>query len=359
MSWMEPYRDEVVLYVHHGGHVKWNNGIVEYKGGQVDDFGVLQEYLSYAMLKKVGTEHLGYDWVERMLLRWEMCIYFICVGTSITKTLGTTWRNCHRVRRCPGDDFEESIGVGGLIHLVEDSDRTTDPEFIEAMENLGVLGLRRAFHSLRCADGEEVDQLYTEIAHLEQEANVGEDEVEVGLDEVSDGDSPAFNLADENSSNSGSDSDDEGIPEGNEDVPPAAANVEHEFQGQDNQASPISSYRGSSYSDHDRINLSDDEVISPFERQPWYDPNCDHKTLVLVKGLRFTGPRKFKDVVIDYCIAALIDVYWVRSSQRKMKAICRSSCGWRVYASLYGWNRAFVVKSVGDPHLCTRALVIK
>ncbi|CAN0905871.1 hypothetical protein LINGRAHAP2_LOCUS23908 [Linum grandiflorum] len=69
-------------------------------------------------------------------------------------------------------------------------------------------------------------------------------------------------------------------------------------------ASLVSSYRGSSDSDHDRINLSDDEVISPFERQPWYDPKCDHKTLVFVKGLRFTSPRQFKDAVIDYCIAA-------------------------------------------------------
>ncbi|CAN1245469.1 hypothetical protein LINGRAPRIM_LOCUS2963 [Linum grandiflorum] len=42
-----------------------------------------------------------------------------------------------------------------------------------------------------------------------------------------------------------------------------------------------------------------------------------------------------------------------------MEAICRSNCGWRVYASWYGRNRAFVVKSVGEPHSCLRALVIK
>ncbi|CAN0858930.1 hypothetical protein LINGRAHAP2_LOCUS7515 [Linum grandiflorum] len=86
-------------------------------------------------------------------------------------------------RRRVDDDFEESIGVGGLIHLVDDSDRTTDPEFLEAMENIGVLGLRHAFCSLRCANGEEVDPLYAEIAQMDQEADVGEDEVEKGLDE--------------------------------------------------------------------------------------------------------------------------------------------------------------------------------
>ncbi|CAN0858928.1 hypothetical protein LINGRAHAP2_LOCUS7514 [Linum grandiflorum] len=61
------------------------------------------------------------------------------------------------------------------------------------------------------------------------------------------------------------------MPEANVDVPHAASNVEHKFQGQDNQASPVSSYRGSSDSDHDKINLNDDEVISPFERQACRD----------------------------------------------------------------------------------------
>ncbi|CAN0829386.1 hypothetical protein LINGRAPRIM_LOCUS2963 [Linum grandiflorum] len=388
---MEPYRDEVVLYIHHGGRVKWNNGIVEYEGGQVDDFGVLPDYLSYAMLKKLGTEHLGYDWVDRMWYLYPgdvMCVHqmkeifgdveakdeidaasevgdvhlFYLCGHNNNKDAGDNMEELppsRPRRRRPDDDFEESIGVGRLIHFVDDSDRTTDPEFLEAMENLGVLGLRRAFRSLRCADGEEVDQLYAEIAQMDQEADIGQDEVEEGLDEGSDAESPAFNLADEDGSNSGSDADDEGLPETNVDVPHAAANVEEEFQEQDNQATPVSSYRGSFESDHDRINLSDDEVISPFDRQPWYDPRCDHKTLVFVKGLRFSSPRQFKDAVIDYCIAAGVDVYWVRSCQRKMEAICRSNCGWRVYASWYGRNRAFVVKSVGEPHSCLRALVIK
>ncbi|CAN0912798.1 hypothetical protein LINGRAPRIM_LOCUS473 [Linum grandiflorum] len=107
----------------------------------------------------------------------DVHLFYLC-GHSSNKDAGDNMEELppsRPRRRRPDDDFEESIGVGGLIHLVNDSDRTTDPEFLEAMENVGVLGLRRPFLSLCCTDGEEVDQLYAEIADLEQEAYVGED----------------------------------------------------------------------------------------------------------------------------------------------------------------------------------------
>ncbi|CAN1228679.1 hypothetical protein LINGRAPRIM_LOCUS1312 [Linum grandiflorum] len=120
-----------------------------------------------------------------------------------------------------------------------------------------------------------------------------------------------------------------------------------------------SSYRGSSESDHLGRNNSEEEAESAYERQPWYNPNCDHKTLVFKKGLKFTCDKQFKEAVVEFSIVNGLDVYWVRSSQRKKEAVCRANCGWRVYASWYARNRAFVVKSVGVDHSCTRDLEVK
>ncbi|CAN1247286.1 hypothetical protein LINGRAPRIM_LOCUS3422 [Linum grandiflorum] len=78
------------------------------------------------------------------------------------------------------------------------------------------------------------------------------------------------------------------------------------------------------------------------------------------RGLRFTCDKQFKDVVVEYKnIVNGADVYWVRSSQRKKEAVCRANYGWRVYASWYARNRAFVVKSVGVDHSFTRDLEVK
>ncbi|CAN0838728.1 hypothetical protein LINGRAHAP2_LOCUS2316 [Linum grandiflorum] len=68
--------------------------------------------------------------------------------------------------RVPDEDIEDgdhSVGVGGLIHLLDDSDRTTDPELYEALENLGVMGMRRNCKVAHTKDEEEVDQLYGRI----------------------------------------------------------------------------------------------------------------------------------------------------------------------------------------------------
>ncbi|CAN1240538.1 hypothetical protein LINGRAPRIM_LOCUS2772 [Linum grandiflorum] len=128
----------------------------------------------------------------------------------------------------------------------------------------------------------------------------------------------------------------------------------------DNQPlSPHSSYRGSSESDHFGRNNSDEEAEFADETQPWYNPNCDHKTLVFKKSLKFTCDKQFKDVVVEYIIVDGSDVYWVRRRQRKKEVVCRANCGWRVYANWYAHNMAFVVKPVGEDHSCTSDLEVK
>ncbi|CAN1291460.1 hypothetical protein LINPERPRIM_LOCUS21157 [Linum perenne] len=47
----------------------------------------------------------------------------------------------------------------GVIHVIDDSDRTNDPEFVEAMENLGLTNRRRRLRTTFDEYGVEVEQL--------------------------------------------------------------------------------------------------------------------------------------------------------------------------------------------------------
>ncbi|CAN0903281.1 hypothetical protein LINGRAHAP2_LOCUS22468 [Linum grandiflorum] len=78
-----------------------------------------------------------------------------------------------------------------------------------------------------------------------------------------------------------------------------------------------STYRGSSDSDHTRGGSSNNEVLTPYEMQPWYEPTCDHKQLQLKKGLWFTSAQQFRDAVNEFSIVNGYDVIWVRRTTKK------------------------------------------
>ncbi|CAN1278991.1 hypothetical protein LINPERPRIM_LOCUS16826 [Linum perenne] len=64
-----------------------------------------------------------------------------------------------RHNKLSGSDPEAEVSVVpasvGVIHLIDDSDRTSDSEFLEAVGNLGVSRVR----TILSENGEEVDQL--------------------------------------------------------------------------------------------------------------------------------------------------------------------------------------------------------
>ncbi|CAN0846559.1 hypothetical protein LINGRAHAP2_LOCUS4509 [Linum grandiflorum] len=235
------------------------------------------------------------------------------------------------------EDGDHSVGIGGLIHLLDDSDRTTDPEFYEALENLGLMGMRRNYKVAHTKDGEEVDQLYGRVPPPEPVTP------EVAADSIPEED--------------GIGSDDENIPPVPEDMDShSGSDGDNENDEEERSLGPSSTYRGSSDSDHARGVTSDDEVVTPYDRLPWYDPNCDHKQLQLKKGLKFTNVKQFREAVVEFAIANGSDVKWTRSTAKKKEAVCRFGCGWRVYGSWYGKNRCFILKTMGTPHTCPRSL---
>ncbi|CAN1153194.1 hypothetical protein LINPERHAP2_LOCUS19248 [Linum perenne] len=156
---------QVELLVHHGGQMCFE-------------------------LKKLATEDLKYDSVEKI---WFVApgktladglnevnndanateideagkkgIVEVYLDTSIIESfygdneeLELKWHN-----GLSGTDPEAEVSVVaanvGVVHLLDDSDRTSGLEFLEAMDNLGVSRFRRRFRLTLTEDGEELEKL--------------------------------------------------------------------------------------------------------------------------------------------------------------------------------------------------------
>ncbi|CAN1135643.1 hypothetical protein LINPERHAP2_LOCUS8965 [Linum perenne] len=373
---------QVELIVHHGGRMRFNGRAPQYLGGEVVEVTFDSDYLCYFQLVKIGTEDLKYDAVDK--------IWFVPPGKTLTNGLEEVLNDADArkiceagkagvvevyldtttVESCYGDNEElqsewhtglsgsdpeaEVSAVAanvGVVHLIDDSDRTSDPEFLEAMENLGVSRLRRRVRQTFSENGEEVQQL-TEANRRHQPLRAREEII-----------------VDQNGNNarihSASDGDDEGYYEDSSDdsdfEAPSGEVLSEDFSDDvmntgDEINSPVSSYRNSSESAHDVDDKVDgDGNLDLLSGEPWYDPSCDHSKLQLKPKLRFTGPSQFKDAIQTYSIAVGADIKWPRSSQQNKEAICvEQACKWRVYASWWGGDEAFVIKSIGEPHTCPR-----
>ncbi|CAN1182941.1 hypothetical protein LINPERPRIM_LOCUS528 [Linum perenne] len=159
----------------------------EYQGGSVVEYIFDRDYLCYFQLLKIATKDLKYHVVEGT--------WFVKPGVSIVDGVHSS-RNDQDVMRMAkyakqgilvvymvttqsesrcgdnedevsewdtGSDLEADTSAVaadvGVVHLVDDSDRMSDPEFGEAMANLGLTQYRRKFKTLYHSDGVEVDQM--------------------------------------------------------------------------------------------------------------------------------------------------------------------------------------------------------
>ncbi|CAN0908506.1 hypothetical protein LINGRAHAP2_LOCUS25324 [Linum grandiflorum] len=364
--------DVVTLVIHHGGRVVWQDEYVpQYIGGSTFQMHIFKEEITYERLHQIARWELQYESADRMFylphgqnmsngmveIFSEMSVSHGLLYSGIDGVI-TVYMTCIvNDEEFAGDNMTKGVGVQDrgadgdeeVQRLVaeDDSDRTTDPEFYEVLNNLGILGLRRKFRSQRANGGKEVDQVYEEMESSTGPANhgplnTGPAPSETNSQPNEDDDEYIHDNLESLSNDYGSDADDEGV------IPEPTK-----------QPSIDSSYRNSSGSYHIYGNSSDEEHESRFEVQPWYDPNCDHKMLQFKVGMRFKDASQFRAAVVENSIAKGMDVKWVRSSLRKKEAVCRQKCGCRLYASWYGRNRAIVIKSMGLPHSCTRSLRMK
>ncbi|CAN1167846.1 hypothetical protein LINPERHAP2_LOCUS27483 [Linum perenne] len=338
----------------------------KYVNGEVVECTFDSDFLCYFQLKKLGTEDLKHDSVEK--------IWFVAPGKTLANGLNEVANDADAAKivaagkkgvvevyldttkiesyygdneelesewhnGLSGSDPEADVSVVaanvGVVHLIDDSDRTSDPEFPEAMENLGVSRFRRR---VRLTDKDGIVDM-TDMARHGGNTHSASDADDEDSGEDSDFQPPAEDVSSEEVSL------DDVNTECNKTVecfPRALSN------------SPLSSYRNSSQSNHDVDDkLDDDDYSSVFAGQPWYDPTCDHSKLELKEKLRFTGPSQFKKAVQNYAISVGAAIKWPRSSNQIKEAVCANpGCKWRVYASWFGRNETFIIKAVGEQHTC-------
>ncbi|CAN1164596.1 hypothetical protein LINPERHAP2_LOCUS25657 [Linum perenne] len=106
------------LLVYHGGRMKIALGSDEYQGGQVAEIDVMDDYVCFFQLKKIGTEILGYDSVERM--------WYVPPGG----TLGTDLRE---INNDADAEKVRSVAKGGVVSLYMKA--TGDPSVVADNED--------------------------------------------------------------------------------------------------------------------------------------------------------------------------------------------------------------------------------
>ncbi|CAN0928547.1 hypothetical protein LINGRAHAP2_LOCUS36562 [Linum grandiflorum] len=352
----------IELVVHHGGKLIFSSRGPEYHGGTAIDITLEADNLSYESILKIGLDDLKYQSVERMFflppghslvdglhpLHSEADVRQLVEDAKfgvVTLYLEATF--CEAVvgdneddtsegnpgygsSGDEGDSDELNSGVGadvGVVHLIDDSDRTSDPEFMQAMANLGISHMRRRMRTTFASDGEEVDlvnELYVNQGH----ANDGG--IAAGGNEVG-------------TEGNGDNGDDE-------EVLPDDMNVDqHDGVHGDDE-------RDFSSSDNHMVDDKvDGEEVSSMELQPFYDPHCDHLNMEWKVGMRFVSPQQFKEAVVMYNIKYGSQIRWKRSNRKCKEAVCDfPGCKWRAYASWFRKDEAFALKGVGKEHNCPR-----
>ncbi|CAN1273083.1 hypothetical protein LINPERPRIM_LOCUS14859 [Linum perenne] len=338
------------------------------------EISMARNILSYISIVDIATEDLKYASVER--------IFYLRPGAAMenglrpitkdddarelldaaTEGIVQLFMETTPVRSFVGDNDESDYELGyrssdlkaenshvaadvGVVHLISDLDRTTDHEFMEAMENLGLTSRRRRVRTTFDEYGLEVEQLNEvsvnnqaqDVTNQEGGPQLNDDNVvipDVQNTEDVDGDDEH---GDDELNGSDSDSDDS------------------DFEVNTGMESPLSSYRVSSQSDHLCADKVDGDEVTSVEMQPFFDPDCDHKSIVFKEGLKFISPAQFKEAVANYNIAVGAVIKWWRSNKKNKEAVCLAEgCKWCVYASWFRNNEAYVMISVGLPHNCGR-----
>ncbi|CAN1248655.1 hypothetical protein LINPERPRIM_LOCUS6823 [Linum perenne] len=150
---------QVELLVHIGGRMQFNGRAAHYAGGEVVEDLVC------------GTREDAVKWVSPSLVRRrygeagkEGVVEVYLDTSAVESSYGDNEElesECHN--GLSGSDTEAEVSAVatnvGVVHLIDDSDRTSDPEFLEAMENLGVARFRRRVRHVLSENGEEVEQL--------------------------------------------------------------------------------------------------------------------------------------------------------------------------------------------------------
>ena len=71
--------------------------------------------------------------------------------------------------------------------------------------------------------------------------------------------------------------------------------------------------------------------------------------------MTFESHAEFTSAVKSYSIANGFNIKFRKLGQQKVEVLCNRDCPWRIYVNLDGSKEYFVVKTLSDIHMCSRA----
>ncbi|CAI0434447.1 unnamed protein product [Linum tenue] len=171
------------LIVHHGGKMDYYEKVPPYLNGKIEEVDMDLDYISYFQLQQLVVVHFKYARVERL---WYMAPSYnlgnglveIRSDTEVMDGLIHGFENGKIVifmegietqvgdNEDAGGDFSDDGDTEGheesqnrdIIHLMDDDVRTSDDEFVDALENQGIRARQMRVHTTKDATGEATEQ---------------------------------------------------------------------------------------------------------------------------------------------------------------------------------------------------------
>lgn len=92
-------------------------------------------------------------------------------------------------------------------------------------------------------------------------------------------------------------------------------------------------------------------------RHSHFNPETDMENPQFLLGMVFPSSEDFKKAVREYAILANRSIVFKKNENRRVKAVCKASCPWLVFASSIGDNKedkSLMIKTYNNEHTRTR-----
>ncbi|CAN0905659.1 hypothetical protein LINGRAHAP2_LOCUS23798 [Linum grandiflorum] len=155
--------DYVEMVWHFGGKLVYTSHGSEYEGGDALEIGLTRDVLNYQALLKVCIEDLYHKSVDRLCDSVYAGTGYEPIVNGERNLMGendsdepSKWEDGYRNESDANvSDVPAHVGI---IHVISYSDKTSDSEFLRAMENMGLSPFRRRVRTPYYG-GYEVDQI--------------------------------------------------------------------------------------------------------------------------------------------------------------------------------------------------------
>ncbi|XP_075487932.1 uncharacterized protein LOC142527104 [Primulina tabacum] len=98
---------------------------------------------------------------------------------------------------------------------------------------------------------------------------------------------------------------------------------------------------------------SDDDDSCP--KHHVFSERMNMKMFELAVGMKFKDVHEFRRVLVDWTVRSGVELVFKKNEKRRVTAVCKAGCEWRLHASLVMGGPTFQIKTLTGKHTCVRA----